>query len=249
MSSLAHERTTVPRTALAELERHFRGVVVTPDDATYDATRRIWNASVDRRPALVARCRDADDVAAAVKLARQTDLPVAVRSGGHSLPGHSVCDGGVVIDLGLMKGIRIDPERGTVRAEAGVLLGELDRETQRLGVAVPAGIVTHTGLAGLTLGGGIGHLMRKHGLTIDNLLSVDLVTAAGDHVTADENHHPDLFWGVRGGGGNFGVVTSLEYRLSAVGPVVLAGPIAWPMEDSPSCSASTGSGSRTSPTS
>jgi FAD/FMN-containing dehydrogenase len=233
MSSIAPPTPTLPATALADLERRFRGVVVGPHDATYDATRRIWNASVDRRPALVARCRDAADVAEAVRLARRTGLEAAVRSGGHSLPGHSVCDGGVLIDLGLMKDVRLDLERHTVRAGAGVLLGELDRETQQHGLAVPAGIVSHTGLAGLTLGGGIGHLMRKYGLAIDNLLSVDLVTANGELVTADENHHAELFWGVRGGGGNFGIVTSLEYRLSPVGPEVLAGPIAWAMEDSP----------------
>ncbi len=167
-----------------------------------------------------------------VKFAREAGLPVAVRSGGHSFPGLSVCDGGMVIDLRRMSGIRVDPEAHTVRAQAGVLLGELDRETQAFGLAVPAGIVTHTGLAGLTLGGGIGWLMRKYGLTVDQLLSVDLVTAEGERLRASETENADLFWGLRGGGGNFGIVTEFEFRLNPVGPIVLAGPIYWPMEES-----------------
>src|SRR5207248_6577557 len=145
----------------------------------------------------------------------------------------SVCEGGLVIDLGSMKGVRIDPEGQTVRAQAGVLLGELDRETQQFGLAVPAGIVTHTGVAGLTLGGGIGWLMRKYGLTIDQLLSVDLITAEGEFIKASEDENADLFWAVRGGGGNFGIVTEFEFRLNPLGPEVVAGPIFWPMEDSP----------------
>jgi FAD/FMN-containing dehydrogenase len=156
-----------------------------------------------------------------------------VRGGGHSFPGQSVCNGGIVIDLSPMKGIRVDPEARTARAQAGVLLGELDRETQAFGLAVPSGIVTHTGLSGLTLGGGIGWLMRKYGLTIDQLLSVDMVTAEGELVKASETENPDLFWGVRGGGGNFGIVTEFEFRLNPVGPIVLAGPVFWPMEQSP----------------
>jgi hypothetical protein len=168
-----------------------------------------------------------------LRLARETGLQVAVRSGGHSFPGSSVCDGGLVIDLGAMKGIQVDPEARTARAQAGVLLGELDKATQAHGLAAPAGIVTTTGLAGLTLGGGIGWLMRKHGLTIDRLLSVELVTAEGELVTASESENPDLFWGVRGGGGNFGIVTEFEFRLEPVGPMVVAGPVFWRMEDSP----------------
>jgi FAD/FMN-containing dehydrogenase len=219
--------------ALRELEGSFRGTLVRPGDPTYDEHRRIWNGSIDRFPALIARCAGVADVIAAVRFGRRTDLPVAVRGGGHSFPGLSVCDGGIVIDLGLMKGIRVDPEARTARAQAGVLLGELDRETQAFGLAVPAGIVTHTGLSGLTLGGGIGWLMRKYGLTIDQLLSVDLITADGEFVKASETENPDLFWGVRGGGGNFGIVTEFEFRLNPVGPIVLAGPIFWPMEESP----------------
>jgi len=221
------------QTALGELEGSFRGQLVRPEDPTYDEHRRIWNESIDRFPALLARCAGVADVIAAVRFASITGLVVAVRGGGHSFPGLSVCDGGVVIDLGLMKGIRVDPEARTGRAQAGVLLGELDRETQAFGLAVPAGIVTHTGLSGLTLGGGIGWVMRKYGLTIDQLLSVDLITADGEFVKASETENPDLFWGVRGGGGNFGIVTEFEFRLNPVGPIVLAGPIFWPMEESP----------------
>ncbi|MFD9724454.1 FAD-binding oxidoreductase [Streptomyces sp. NPDC059072] len=223
-------------TAYDELAKAFRGPLVRPGDDGYEEDRRVWNGSVDRRPALIAHCTGAADVIAAVRCAGPSGpaagLPLAVRSGGHSFPGQSVCDDGIVIDLSLMKGIRVDPEARTVRAQAGVLLGELDHETQAFGLAVPAGIVTHTGLAGLTLGGGIGWLMRKYGLTIDQLLSVDLVTADGTLLKASADVDPDLFWGVRGGGGNFGIVTEFEFRLNPVGPVVLAGPVAWHMADS-----------------
>ena len=187
--------------AVDELERSFRGHVLRPVDPSYDEQRRVWNGSVNRFPALIARCAGVADVRAAVRFARQAGLPVAVRSGGHSFPGLSVCDDGIVIDLGSMKGIRVDPEARTARVQAGALLGELDRETQEFGLAVPAGIVSHTGVAGLTLGGGIGWLMRKHGLTIDQLLAVDLVTADGQFVKASETENAELFWGLRGGGG------------------------------------------------
>jgi FAD binding domain/Berberine and berberine like len=230
-STIAEAR--LDETALTELERSFRGQVVRPGDPTYDEHRKIWNGSIDRFPALIARCAGVADVIAAVRFARETGLLAAVRGGGHSFPGLSLCDGGIVIDLGPMKGIRVDTEARTARAQAGVLLGELDRETQAFGLAVPAGIVTHTGLAGLTLGGGIGWLMRKYGLTIDQLLAVDLVTADGELVRASEAENPELFWGVRGGGGNFGIVTEFEFRLNPVGPVVVAGPIFWAMEESP----------------
>jgi FAD binding domain/Berberine and berberine like len=219
--------------AVGELEASFRGRLVGAEDPVYDEQRKVWNGSIDRSPALIARCAGVADVIAAVRFARQTALPVAVRSGGHSFPGLSVCDGGVVIDLGLMKGIRVDPEARTARAQAGVLWGDLDRETQAFGLATTGGIVTHTGVAGLTLGGGIGWLQRKHGLTIDQLLSVDLVTAEGEFVHASETENPDLFWGLRGGGGNFGIVTEFEFRLHQVGPMVLAGPVFWPIERAP----------------
>ena len=221
------------RDALDELGASFRGELVEPADPTYDVHRRVWNGSIDRHPALIARCTGVADVIAAVRFARERGLLVAVRGGGHSFPGHSVCDGGVVIDLGPMRGIRVDPEARTARAQAGVLWGELDRETQAFGLATTGGIVTHTGVAGLTLGGGIGWLHRKHGLTIDRLLSVDLVTADGQFVKASATENPELFWGVRGGGGNFGIVTEFEFSLVPLGPIVFAGPIIWPIEESP----------------
>ncbi|MEO6715363.1 MAG: FAD-binding oxidoreductase [Mycobacteriales bacterium] len=230
--TLAAKRT-LDEGALTDLRLRLRGVAVSPSDDGYDEARKVWNGSIDRRPAVIARCADVDDVAAAVRFAADRELIVAVRGGGHSFPGLSVCDDGLVVDFALMKGIRIDPERRTVSAQAGVLLGELDAATQAVDRAVPAGIVTHTGLAGLTLGGGIGWLHRKHGLTIDNLESVDLVTAAGDRIRASESENADLFWGVRGGGGNFGIVTEFTFRLASVGPYVVAGPVFWRMQDAP----------------
>jgi FAD/FMN-containing dehydrogenase len=232
MSTIASE-VGLDQAAFGGLDESFGGQLVRPDDPSYDEHRRVWNGSIDRSPALVARCSGVADVIAAVKFAREAGLPVAVRSGGHSFPGASVCDGGIVIDLSLMKGIRVDPEARTARAQAGVLWGELDRETQAFGLATTGGIVTHTGVAGLTLGGGIGWLQRKHGLTIDQLLSVDLITAEGEFARATETENPDLFWGVRGGGGNFGIVTEFEFRLHPLGPMVMAGPVFWPMEESP----------------
>jgi FAD/FMN-containing dehydrogenase len=229
---MATETTTLAETVgLDGLRDSMRGPVIAPDDAGYDAARAIWNGAIDRRPACIARCTGVADVVAAVRFARAHDLVVAVRSGGHGVGGHAVCDGGLVIDLSPMKGIRVDPAARTARAEAGVLWGELDRETQLHGLATVGGIVTHTGIAGLTLGGGIGWLTRKYGATVDNLLSADLVTAEGEILTASGDESPDLFWGIRGGGGNFGVVTSFEYRLHGVGPIVLGGPIFHPLED------------------
>src|SRR5919197_5934569 len=225
-------KPALDETAVLELESSLRGPVVRPENPTYQEVRRVWNGSIDRRPALIVRCTGVADVIAAVRFARRTGLAVAVRSGGHSFPGLSVADDALLIDLSPMHGIRVDPEARRARAQAGVLLGELDREAQAFGLAVPAGIVTHTGLAGLTLGGGIGWLMRKYGLTIDQLLSVDMVTADSQFVKANETQNPDLFWGVRGGGGNFGIVTDFEFRLNPVGPILLAGPIFWPMEES-----------------
>ncbi|MFE2146460.1 FAD-binding oxidoreductase, partial [Streptomyces sp. NPDC059456] len=218
--------------AYHELARSFRGSLVRAGDAPYEERRRIWNGAIDRHPALIAPCTGSADVVAALKWAVETGAPVAVRSGGHSFPGHSVCDGGVVIDLSAMREVRVDPEARTVRVQAGVLLGELDAATQPFGLAVPSGIVTHTGVAGLTLGGGIGWLSRKYGLSVDQLLSVDLVTAAGERLTASAVHEPELFWGMRGAGGNFGIVTEFTFRLNPVGPTVLAGPVMWPVEES-----------------
>jgi FAD/FMN-containing dehydrogenase len=218
-------------TDFERLRDSIRGPVIDPNHQDYDAARAIWNGAIDRRPACVARCTGVADVVAAVRVARERDLLVAVRAGGHGVGGHALCDDGLVIDLSPMNGIRVDPAARTARAEAGVLWGELDRETQLHGLATVGGIVTHTGIAGLTLGGGLGWLMRKHGATVDNLLSVDLVTAEGELLTASGDENPDLFWGIRGGGGNFGIVTSFEYRLHPVGPSVLAGPVFYPLED------------------
>ena len=211
----------------------MRGELLLPTSPGYDTARAIWNGAIDRRPACIARCTGVADVVAAVRFARERDLLVSVRSGGHGVGGHSLCEGGLLIDLSPMKAVRVDPAGRTARAEAGVLWGELDRETQLFGLATVGGIVTHTGIAGLTLGGGIGWLMRKHGATVDNLLSADVVTAQGELVTASEEENPDLFWAIRGGGGNFGIVTSFEYRLHPVGPIVLAGPVFHSLEDAP----------------
>ena len=213
-------------------EAAFRGHVVRPGTPEYDVHRKIWNGSFDKHPAVIVRCAGVSDVIAAVKFGRASGLPVAVRSGGHSFPGLSVADDALMIDLSPMKGVRVDPEQRTARVQAGVLLGELDRETQAFGLAVPSGIVTHTGVAGLTLGGGIGWIMRKHGLSVDQLVSMDLVTADGEFVKASADENADLFWGLRGGGGNFGIVTEFEFRCVPLGTQVLAGPIFWPMEQS-----------------
>lgn len=206
-----------------ELGAGFRGAVLRPGDEGYGAARRIWNGAIDRRPALIARCTGAADVLSAVRAAREQGVLTAVRGGGHNVAGTATCDGGLVIDLSPMKGMRVDLVRRTARAEPGLLWGEFDRETQAFGLAAPGGIVTHTGVAGLTLGGGIGWLMRKHGLTCDNLVSVDVATADGRLITASDEKQAELFWGIRGGGGNFGIVTSFEFRLHPVGPTVLAG--------------------------
>src|SRR3954470_12879352 len=203
----------IDRTALAALETVFNGELIAGSDPAYDEHRAIWNGSIDRRPALIARCAGDDDVAASVAFGQSTRLPARLARGGHSFPGLCTCDDGLVIDTSLMKAIAVDPDKQTVRAQAGVLLAELDQATQSLGMAVPAGIVTHTGLAGLTLGGGIGWLERKYGLTIDQLLSVGVVTADGRRVTASPEENTELFWGIRGAGTNFGVVTEFEFRL------------------------------------
>ena len=213
---------------VADLTRYFRGELIRRDDASYDSARRIWNGAIDRYPALVARCTGVADVIAAVRFAREHELTVAVRGGGHNVAGTAVCDDGVVIDLSPMKGMWVDPVARTARAQPGLLWGEFDHETQRFGLATTGGIVTHTGIAGLTLGGGLGWLMRRYGLTCDNLLSADVVTADGELVRASAEENADLFWGLRGGGGNFGIVTSFEYRLHPVGPTVLAGVLMHP---------------------
>lgn len=215
------------------LATRLRGELLRPEDARYEASRRVWNGMFDRRPAAIAQVEGAVDVVAVVELARETGLELAVRGGGHSSAGYSTVDGGIVLDLSRMRGVWVDPRAKTARAQAGALWGDVDRETQAYGLAVPGGQVSHTGIAGLTLGGGIGWLSRRDGLTIDNLLSVDLVTADGRLVTASADEHPELFWGLRGGSGNFGVAVSFEYRLSDVGPEVLGGPLVYGLDDAP----------------
>jgi FAD binding domain/Berberine and berberine like len=212
--------TVLKETAIEAFRTSLRGELLRPADPGYDTARTLWNALIDHRPALIARCAGVADVIAVVRLARQHDLLVSIRGGGHNIPGKAVCDGGLMIDLSRMKSIRVDPVAQTVRAEPGVLGGELDRETQAFGLATPVGIVSTTGIAGLTLGGGQSWLSSKYGFAIDNLLSVDIVTADGVLRTASTTQHEDLFWAIRGAGHNFGVVTSFEYRLHPVGPVL-----------------------------
>lgn len=214
--------------AVEEFSKGLRGKLVRPGDDTYDAACKVWNGAIDKRPALIACCAGVADVVGCVNFARDHDLLVSVRGGGHNIAGNAVCDGGLTIDLSKMKGIRVDPARRTARAEPGLKLGEFDRETQAFGLATTMGVNTDTGIAGLTLGGGYGWLAGKYGLTCDNLLAVDIVTADGQLVKASASENEDLFWGVRGGGGNFGVVTSFEYRLHPVGPV-LGGMSIYPM--------------------
>ena len=206
-------------TAIENLRNTMRGAVLCPGQEGYDAARALPNAMIDRHPAAIARCTGAADVIASVRFAREHDLLVSVRGGGHSVAGKSVCEGGLMIDLSGMKGIRVDPAKRTARAEAGLILGEFDRETQAFGLATTLGTVTKTGISGLTLGGGWGHLHGKYGLALDNLISADVVTADGRLLTASVTENPELFWGLRGSSGNLGIVSSLEYRLHEVGPV------------------------------
>jgi FAD/FMN-containing dehydrogenase len=216
--------------ALEQLRKGFAGSLLSPADDCYEEVRAIWNGAILRRPALIARCTGTADVLAALRFARDRGLEISVRGGGHAVAGHALCDGGVVIDLAPMTSVRVDPESRKTRAGGGALWSHVDRETQAFGLAVTGGIVTHTGIGGLTLGGGIGHLMRKLGLTIDNLRSCDVVTADGRLVVASADAHEDLFWGLRGGGGNFGIVTSFEYEVHPVGPTVLAGMLLYPLD-------------------
>lgn len=211
----------------------LRGLACVDGDVGYDEARTIWNAMVDRRPGLIIRCAGAADVQRAVKLANDNKLLVAVRGGGHNIAGNAVCDAGLMIDLSLMNSVWVDPENKTARVEPGATLGDIDKEAQAHALALPVGVNSTTGVAGLTLGGGFGWITRKYGMTIDNLLSVDVVTANGDMVRASANENADLFWALRGGGGNFGVVTSFEFQLSSVGPEVLSGLIVHPLDDAP----------------
>ena len=215
--------------ALQEFRTQLRGELIGRGDPDYDAARRVHNGMIDRHPLLIARCRDVADVIAAVNFGRAQGLAIAIRSGGHNAAGLGVCDDGLVIDLGPMRGIRVDPGARTVRVEGGCVWGDVDHATHAFGLATPSGFVSTTGVGGLTLGGGIGHLSRGYGLTIDNLQSVDMVRADGRFVTASADEHIDLFWAVRGGGGNFGVVTSFVFRLHPIS-TVYAGPMLWPID-------------------
>lgn len=218
--------------AISQLRARFRGELIQPGDPTYDSARQVYNAMIDKRPRLIARCVDVADVMAAVEYGRENNLLTAIRGGGHNGGGLGVCDDGLVIDLSRMKGIHVDPAAGVVRVEGGCVWGDVDHATHAFGMAAPSGFISTTGVAGLTLGGGIGYLTRRYGLSIDNLLSVDLVLADGRFVTASEKENPDLFWAVRGGGGNFGVATSFLFRLYPV-KMVYAGPTFWPIEQAP----------------
>ncbi len=218
--------------AIKELKSSLRGELLRPGDDGYEEARIIQNGMIDKRPELIVRCTGAADVIDAVNFASDNNLLVAVRGGGHSVGGNCICDGGIMIDLSLLRGVQVDPTGRTARVQGGATLGDLDRETQAFGLAAPGGVVSTTGVAGLTLGGGFGWLRAKHGLTIDNLLSVDIVTANGQFRRASESENSDLFWAVRGGGGTFGIVTSFEFRLHPVGPIVMfCGPM-YPAEHS-----------------
>jgi FAD/FMN-containing dehydrogenase len=217
------QTVVVEEARVAEFTGGFGGSVLGHGDPGYDDARALFNGMYDRRPALIARCGGAADVIAAINFARDSDLPVSVRGGGHGVPGYAVCDGGVMIDLSPMDGVLVDPASRTAHAQGGATWGRFDRETQVFGLATTGGRITTTGVGGLTLGSGSGWLERKFGFTVDNLLSADVVTAAGEVVHASEQQNPDLFWGLRGGGGNFGVVTTFEYRLHELGPIVLGG--------------------------
>ncbi len=228
--------TMIPSNASTDIlafRAAIHGDVIEPSDLSYDSARRLWNGGIDKHPAVIVRCADVHDVQLALAYAQKKDLPIAVRGGGHSVAGHSSVDDGLVIDLSQMKAISVNPTERTATAQPGVLLGELDAATQEFGLAVPAGTISHTGIAGLTLGGGTGWLMRKHGLTIDNLLAVEIVTADGVLRRASADENPDLFWGVRGAGANLGVVVLFEYQLHPVGPLVFGGPLVYTLDKAP----------------
>jgi FAD/FMN-containing dehydrogenase len=220
----------IPAADIADLRARMKGPVLVRSSEGYEAARRVWNGAFDRHPALIARCAGAADVRAAVQFAATHDLLVAVRGGGHSLPGHSVCEGGIMIDLAPMQGVAVDAGPRRVRVEPGVLLGRMDREVQRVGLVVPAGTVSHTGVAGLTLGGGVGRLQRKYGLTVDSLVGAEMVTVDGRLVRASAQENPELLWALQGGGGNFGVVTSFEFAAHPFGKTAIGGGVVFPIE-------------------
>lgn len=223
--------TALSSDQIAQLKSVFRGYLITPDDSHYDYARKIWNGMFDKHPALIAQCICTADVIQAVNFARDHNLLVAVKGGGHNSAGKATCDDGIVIDLSSMRRVYVDPKKKTARVDGGALLGDVDSETQLYGLAVSAGIVSHTGVGGLALGGGFGWISRKHGLSVDNLLSADVVTAHGDLIQVSQNENEDLFWGIRGGGGNFGIVTSFEFNCAEIGTEVFSGVIAKKFEN------------------
>jgi FAD/FMN-containing dehydrogenase len=232
MTAPSSRRARQPSDSVTGMELlGFRGPLITAEDAHYDEARAVWNGTVDRRPQLIARCTGTADVVAAVRFARDRDLEIAVRGGGHNVAGTAVCDDGIVIDLSAMRAVAVNRDSPTAHVQGGALWGDVDHETQTYGLATTGGIVGHTGVGGLTLGGGIGWLMRKHGLTVDNLVEAEVVTAEGDIIRASAHEHPDLFWALRGGGGNFGVVTGFRFALHPLGPIVTAGPVFWAADD------------------
>ena len=226
-------QTRVDAEATAALRQTVRGSVLAPEDPGYDEARSIWNGLIDRRPALIVQCSGAADVVDAVNFAREQGLDLSIKAGGHNVAGNAVNDGGIVIDLSQMRGVTVDPATRTVRVQGGATWGDCDRETQLFGLAVPGGVVSTTGVAGLTLHGGLGHLRRKYGLSLDSLLSVDIVTADGEFRKASPSENEDLFWAVRGAGSNFGVVTSFEFQAHPVGPTVFVGAVFYPLEEAP----------------
>jgi FAD/FMN-containing dehydrogenase len=223
-------RTTTTIDSAALLAEHLRGDVITPEHPGYDAARRVWNGMIDRRPALIARCADADDVASAVRFAIEHDLPLAVRGGGHNVAGTAVCDDGLVVDLSPMRAVRVDDSKRTVHVQGGATWADVDRVTAPLGLATTGGVVSETGVTGLALSGGVSHQRRRDGMTIDNLVSAEVVLASGERVRASADENGDLYWALRGGGGNFGVATALELRLHELGPEVFTLNVAYPLE-------------------
>jgi FAD/FMN-containing dehydrogenase len=219
---------TQSKEALTKLSATIKGRVLGPDDSGYDEARQIWNAMIDRRPAVIVQPANGDDVAPAIKFARENALEISVRGAGHNIAGNAICNGGLTIDFSQMKQVRVDTANKRAYVDAGATLGDLDAATQRHGLATPVGINSTTGIAGLTLGGGFGWLTRKHGMTIDNLVSADVITADGKKLPASEQDNPELFWALRGGGGNFGIVTQFEFALHPVGPEILAGLLVFP---------------------
>jgi len=222
---------SIDASALESLKSSLRGSLIEPNDDGYDKSRTIWNAMIDRRPALVVRCSGVSDIQRAVLFASEHGLLTAIKGGGHNIAGNAVCDGGLLIDLSGMRSVRIDPKSKIAHVEPGATLGDFDHEAQAFGLSTPMGINSTTGVAGLTLGGGFGWLSRKHGMTVDNLLAMDVVTANGKLIRANKKENADLFWALRGGGGNFGIVTRFKFKLHPVGPEVLTGLVVYPLKE------------------